>query len=187
MIALLRPVVVMLALFSALTGLVYPLALTGLARAVAPHQAGGSLIERDGRVIGSALIGQGFADARYFWGRPSAAGEGYDAANSGGANLGPLSARLLERVRGDVARLRPGITGALPIDAVTSSASGLDPDISPEFALAQVPRVATARGLDPARLRALVTGRVQGRALGLLGEPRVNVLGLNLALDALRP
>ncbi len=186
MLRQLRPALVLLVAMTILTGLVYPLAVTGIARAIFPWQAGGSLVERDGRVIGSALIGQSFTSDRYFHGRPSAAGKGYDAASSGGSNLGPTSRALIERIKADVARLRAeGVRGPIPADLVTSSASGLDPDISPASALLQVPMVARARGLSPILVESLVKGHIVGPSLGILGEPRVNVLALNLALDAI--
>ncbi len=195
-----RPAIVMLALFTALLGLAYPLAVTGIAGVAMPDRASGSLVSRDGTVIGSALIGQDFTSARYFHGRPSAtsapdpkdAGKTidapYNAANSSGSNLGPTSQKLVERVTSEVADLRAqGLAGPVPADAVTTSASGLDPAISPAFARAQVARVAQARGLGADRLQALVDGNTAGRLFGILGEPRVNVLRLNLALDALGP
>jgi potassium-transporting ATPase KdpC subunit len=199
MLRQLRPALVLIAALTVVTGLVYPLAVTALAGAVFPRQASGSLIERDGKVVGSALIGQAFAADRYFQGRPSATvapdpsdasktvPAPYNAANSGGANLGPTSAALAERLKGDVERLKAENPGApVPVELVTTTASGLDPHLTPEAALFQVPRIAKARGLPEERLRTLVAERVEGRLLGLLGEPRVNVLALNLALDGLR-
>jgi potassium-transporting ATPase KdpC subunit len=181
----LRVALLIFLVFTVLTGLVYPLLVTGIAQAVFPHQANGSLVEREGKVIGSALIGQPFSDPRSFWGRPSATTPfPYNAASSGGSNLGPTNPDLLKRVGADVARLRAAQgTGPVPVDLVTSSASGLDPHISPAAALYQVERVAQARGLDPAAVRHLVEEHVEGRQLGVLGEPRVNVLLLNLALE----
>ena len=196
----LRPALVLTLALTVLTGLAYPLAMTGLAGLVFPARAAGSLIERDGRVVGSALIGQGFTSERYFHGRPSATSAAdpadasrtvpapYNAANSSGSNLGPTSLALAERVKGDLDALGAENPGrAVPVDLVTASGSGLDPDVSPEAALFQVPRVARARGLPEAGLRDLVEAHVEGRTLGLLGEPRVNVLALNLALDGLAP
>lgn len=199
MLSQLRPALVIFGALAVLTGLVYPLAMIGLAQAVLSRQASGSLVERDGKVVGSALIGQAFTSARYFHGRPSATTapdpadasktvpSPYNAASSGGSNLAPTNAALIERVKDDVAALKaenPGMP--VPMDLVTASASGLDPDISPEAALFQVPRIAKARGLPEDRVRAFVEQRMEGRALGVLGEPHVNVLALNLALDALR-
>ena len=194
-----RPAVVLLVLLSALTGLLYPLAVTGIAQVALPRQANGSLIERDGAVVGSALIGQDFKSDRYFHARPSATTDTdpndssktidapYNAANSSGSNLGPTSQKLVDRVRASVAawRAKTG-PGPVPADAVTTSASGLDPDVSPETALAQVASVSKARGLDEGQVRALVESSIEGRSLGLIGEPRVNILRLNLALDQLK-
>ncbi|GJD54886.1 K(+)-transporting ATPase subunit C [Methylobacterium dankookense] len=198
MLTHLRPALVLLVALTGLTGLAYPLAMTGIAGTVFPARAAGSLIERDGKVVGSSLIGQSFTGAGYFHGRPSATTAAdpadsaktvpapYNAANSMGSNLGPTSAALAERVKADRDALQAENPGQpVPLDLVTTSGSGLDPDISPEAALFQVPRVARARNLPEERLRALVAAAIQGRTLGLLGEPRVNVLGLNLALDDL--
>jgi K+-transporting ATPase ATPase C chain len=192
-----RPAIIVLVALTLLTGLAYPLAMTAIAGVVFPKQAEGSLIERDGKVVGSALIGQEFKSEKYFHGRPSATSAPdpadstktvsapYNAANSGGSNLGPTSKALADRVKEDVDKLKaenPSVS--VPIDLVTTSGSGLDPDISPEGALFQVPRVAKARNMPEDRVRELITEKTEGRLAGLLGEPRVNVLALNLALDA---
>lgn len=197
LVASLRPALVLFVALTAITGLAYPLAMTGLAAAIFPAKAAGSLIRRDGTIVGSNLIGQSFASPGYFHGRPSATVAAdpadasktvpapYNASNSAGSNLGPTSAVLDERVKGDLDALRAENPGAMvPVDLVTASGSGLDPDLSPEAALFQVPRVARARGVSADRVRDLVAAQVEGRTFGLLGEPRVNVLALNLALDA---
>jgi K+-transporting ATPase ATPase C chain len=178
----LRPALVLTMLFAALLGLVYPALLTGIGQTLFPDQANGSLIRQDGKIIGSQLIGQGFAAPGYFHGRPSAAGKGYDATNSGGSNFGPTSKALVDRVKGDLAALKsPGVL--VPPDLVTASGSGLDPHISPAAAFFQTGRVAAARGLPETTVRKLVSERVEQPLLGFIGEPRVNVLELNLALD----
>ena len=186
MVAQLRPALVLLAFFTLVTGLLYPLAVTGLVQIALPSHANGSLVSRDGAVVGSELIGQRFTSDRYFQGRPSAAGtNGYDAASSSGSNQGPLTKKLQERVQTDVASLKTSAGNvAIPGDAVTTSASGLDPHISPEFAALQVARVAAARQIDQAVVRDLLQRYIEQPFLGIFGEPRVNVLTLNMALDA---
>jgi len=191
-----RPAIVLLLALTVITGLIYPLAMTGVAQVLFPRQANGSLLEQDGKVVGSALIGQLFSGAGYFHGRPSATNTPdpndasktvdlpYNAANSGGSNLGPTNKALIDRVKADVGKLKEENSNApVPIDLVTTTGSGLDPHITPEAAQFQVPRIAKARNLPEDRLRQLVDEHIEGRTLGLLGEPRVNVLALNMALD----
>jgi len=198
MLRQIRPAIVVLVALTLITGLVYPLAMTGIAHVIFPYQAQGSLVERDGNVVGSELIGQVFESDKYFHGRPSATTAPdpkdptktvpapYNAANSGGSNLGPSNKTLIDRVQGDINKLKQeNPSAAVPADLVTTSASGLDPHISPEAALFQVPRIAKARNLPEDRIRELVADHTEGRLFGLLGEPRVNVLLLNLALDQL--
>jgi len=188
MLSHVRAAVVSLVVFTVVTGIVYPVVVTAIAQLVFPHQANGSLIVKDGKSAGSRLIGQPFDDPKYFWSRPSATSPfGYNAGASAGSNLSPTNADLIKTVQGRVDALRaadPGNTAPVPVDLVTASGSGLDPDISPAAALYQVGRVAKARKLDEAVVRTLVAQYTQGRQLGLLGEPRVNVLALNLALDS---
>ena len=194
-----RPAIVMIVVMTVLTGLIYPLAMTGVAQVLFPHQANGSLIEKDGKVIGSALIGQNFTSDKYFHGRPSATTEPdpkdatktvpvpYAADNSAGSNLGPTSKALVDRVKDDAAKLAAENPNTpIPSDLVTTSASGLDPDITPAGALFQVPRVAKARGLAEDKVRQLVQDHISGRLIGIIGEPHVNVLQLNLALDDMK-
>jgi K+-transporting ATPase ATPase C chain len=182
----LRPAFVLTLLFAALLGLAYPLALTGIGQALFPSQANGSLVTDNGKVVGSTVVGQAFTSERYFQTRPSAAGKGYDGLASSGSNLGPTSQALADRVKADVARQQSAAPGRpVPSDLVTTSASGLDPDISPEAALYQVERVARVRAIEPEALRRLVAGSIEQPLLGFLGEPRVNVFELNRRLDAL--
>jgi K+-transporting ATPase ATPase C chain len=184
----LKPALLMLAVLTVITGAAYPLLVTGIAQAVFPHQANGSLIERDGKVVGSELIGQPFTDPKYFWARPSATGPvPYNAGASSGSNLGPTNPALAEAVKARIAALKaadPGNTAPVPLDLVTASGSGLDPHISPAAAAWQAPRIARLRGLAPDHVHALIEKYTDGRQFGVLGEPRVNVLRLNLVLDA---
>jgi K+-transporting ATPase ATPase C chain len=176
--------------FTVLTGIIYPLAITGVTQVIFPHQANGSLITSGGKVVGSRLIGQTFTKPEYFHSRPSAAGNGYDGTASTGSNLGPTNQKLADRVKADVAQFRednPHFTGPVPADLLTASGSGLDPDISPASAAAQIDRVASARRVDAAKLEPLIAEASKSRTLGFMGEPRVNVLQLNLALDRAFP
>jgi potassium-transporting ATPase KdpC subunit len=188
MMKMLRSTLVLFLVFTVITGVAYPLVVTGVARVAMPGQAGGSVLVRDGKAAGSTLLGQPFSDAAHFWGRPSATGpQPYNGAASTGSNLSPTNPALVESINARVLALRaadPGNNAPVPADLVTASGSGLDPHISPAAAIYQIPRVARARSLDEARLRALVEAHTEGRTFGLLGEPRVNVLKLNLALEA---
>jgi potassium-transporting ATPase KdpC subunit len=191
MTALLRPALVLFLVLTAITGIAYPLVVTGIAQAIVPNQAAGSLVVSNGHVVGSSLIGQNFSDPKHFWSRPSAtAPQPYNGIASGGSNLGPLNPALTDGIKARIDALKavdPTNKAPIPVDLVTASASGLDPDISVAAANYQVPRVARERGLQPQAVQALVGAHATGRWLGILGEPRVNVLELNLALDALKP
>lgn len=188
MISHFRPAATLLAAFVLITGIAYPLAITGLAQVAMPQAANGSLVRKDQAIVGSQLIGQAFTSDRYLWPRPSAAGEkGYDAANSSGSNLGPLSQKLIDRVAGDAAALRKAGVQSIPGDAVTASGSGLDPHISPAFAAEQVPRIAAARGVSEDKVRALVEAATDRPVLGFFGAPRTHVLRVNLLLDERLP
>jgi len=190
MLSELKPAILITIVLTILTGILYPLAVTGAAQALFHKQANGSLIERNGQVVGSELIGQNFTKPEYFHPRPSAAGNGYDAANSGGSNLGPTNPALADRLTKDAAQFRkdnPDFTGPIPSDAITTSASGLDPEITPANAMAQSARVAKARGVARETVQSLISANTQQRDLAVLGEPRVNVLKLNLALDESLP